>query len=218
MVELRLPKNSKIKEGKTYKLKKTCNNKKIFKIYRWNPEDGDNPRLDTYEINMDECGQMVLDALIKIKDLIDSTLTFRRSCREGVCGSCAMNVDGINTLACLKPIQSVKKDVKIYPLPHMHIIKDLVPDLNNAYKQLESIKPWIEKKENLSKEIGQNVKKEQIQVNKIKKNFLNPALSAIAPNIGERIETIIAVNAMPFAQIVVPTCSFGAITLIKNAL
>jgi len=91
---------------------------------------------------------MVLDALIKIKNEIDSTLTFRRSCREGVCGSCAMNIDGINTLACLKPIDEIKGDVKIYPLPHMKVIKDLVPDLTKAYKQLASIKPWLQTNKN----------------------------------------------------------------------
>ena len=90
---------------------------------------------------------MVLDALMKIKNEVDTTLTFRRSCREGVCGSCAMNIDGVNTLACLKPMSEVKKDIKIYPLPHMRVVKDLVPDLNEAYKQLESIKPWIDRNE-----------------------------------------------------------------------
>ena len=89
---------------------------------------------------------MVLDALIKIKNEIDSTLSFRRSCREGVCGSCAMNIDGVNTLACIKPISEVKGDIKVYPLPHMKVIKDLVPDLSKVYKQLASIKPWIQRK------------------------------------------------------------------------
>ena len=91
------------------------------------------------------CGPMVLDALIKIKNEIDPTLTFRRSCREGICGSCAMNIDGENALACLKPItplgNSSKKAIKIYPLPHMFVIKDLVPDLTNFYAQYKSIEP-----------------------------------------------------------------------------
>jgi succinate dehydrogenase / fumarate reductase iron-sulfur subunit len=86
---------------------------------------------------------MVLDALIKIKNEIDSSLTFRRSCREGVCGSCAMNIDGTNTLACTKYISDVKGDIKIYPLPHMPVVKDLVPDLNVPYAQLASIEPWL---------------------------------------------------------------------------
>ena len=86
---------------------------------------------------------MVLDALIKIKNEVDQTLTFRRSCREGICGSCAMNIDGTNTLACTKYISDTKGDLKIYPLPHMSLVKDLVPDLNNAYAQLASIEPWL---------------------------------------------------------------------------
>jgi succinate dehydrogenase / fumarate reductase iron-sulfur subunit len=93
---------------------------------------------------MDECGPMVLDALIKIKSEYDSSLTFRRSCREGICGSCAMNIDGANTLACTKAISDCKNDVKIYPLPHMPVIKDLVPDLTHFYEQYKSIKPWIQ--------------------------------------------------------------------------
>ena len=100
--------------------------------------------MDTYEIDMDSCGPMVLDALIKIKNEIDPTLTFRRSCREGICGSCAMNVDGRNTLACTVPADSIRGDVKIYPLPHMGIVKDLVPDLTNFYAQYASIKPWLQ--------------------------------------------------------------------------
>jgi len=102
-----------------------------------------NPRVDTYEVDMDNCGPMVLDAVMKIKSDIDPSLTFRRSCREGICGSCAMNIDGTNTLACTKPIKDCKSDVAIYPLPHMPVIKDLVTNLKNLYKQLTSIKPWL---------------------------------------------------------------------------
>jgi len=141
MAEFSLPKNSKVQEGKNFPYKGKSENKKVFNIYRWSPDDDDNPRIDTYTIDMDDCGPMVLDALIKIKDEIDSSLTFRRSCREGICGSCSMNVDGTNTLACLKSIEDVKGSVNIYPLPHMPVIKDLVPDLTDAYKQLTSIKP-----------------------------------------------------------------------------
>ena len=102
MVEFSLPKNSKVGVGRTYREPKGAKNVKSFRVYRWNPDDGKNPSVDTYEVDMDSCGPMVLDALIKIKDEIDATLTFRRSCREGVCGSCAMNIDGTNTLACTK--------------------------------------------------------------------------------------------------------------------
>ena len=147
MVEFTLPQNSKVTEGINHPVKSISEDPKKLIIYRWDPEKKENPRLDTYEIDKKKCGPMVLDALIKIKNEVDTTLTFRRSCREGVCGSCAMNIDGVNTLACLKPMSDVKKDIKIYPLPHMRIVKDLVPDLSNAYKQLESIKPWIDRNE-----------------------------------------------------------------------
>ena len=107
MAEFRLPANSKIGVGETYKAAAGTKNIKAFKVYRWTPDDGKNPSLDTYEVDMDTCGPMVLDALIKIKNEIDSSLTFRRSCREGVCGSCAMNIDGTNTLACTKFISAL---------------------------------------------------------------------------------------------------------------
>jgi succinate dehydrogenase / fumarate reductase iron-sulfur subunit len=144
MAEFRLPANSKISQGKTYYTAGDAKKTKPFKVYRWDPEGGENPRLDTYEVDLDACGPMVLDALIKIKNEIDPTLTFRRSCREGICGSCAMNIDGANTLACTKAIEDVQGDVKIYPLPHMPVIKDLVPDLTHFYAQYASIKPWLQ--------------------------------------------------------------------------
>ncbi len=143
MVEFTLPANSKVKTGKSWAAPSGAKKVKTFKIYRWNPDDGNNPQLDTYEVDMAACGPMVLDALIKIKNEIDSTLTFRRSCREGVCGSCAMNIDGTNTLACTKFVDEVKGDVKIYPLPHMPVVKDLVPDLNDAYAQYALMEPWL---------------------------------------------------------------------------
>ena len=146
MVELRLPKNSEIKEGKSHTDKK-AKNKKTFQIYRWNPDDDKNPQMDSFEVDLDECGPMVLDALIYIKDKVDSTVTFRRSCREGICGSCAMNVDGTNTLACLKPIEDIKGDAKIYPLPHMDVVKDLVPDQKRVIAQYQSIEPWLKSDE-----------------------------------------------------------------------
>lgn len=144
MAEFRLPANSKISQGKTYYTAGDAKNTKPFKVYRWDPEGGENPRVDTYEVDLDACGPMVLDALIKIKNEIDPTLTFRRSCREGICGSCAMNIDGTNTLACTKAIEDVQGDVKVYPLPHMPVIKDLVPDLTHFYNQYASIKPWLQ--------------------------------------------------------------------------
>lgn len=144
MVEFALPRNSKVGKGKTVKAPADAKRVKDFKIYRWNPDDGKNPVVDTYEVDLDSCGPMVLDALIKIKNEQDPTLTFRRSCREGVCGSCAMNIDGSNTLACTKAIDDVKKDVKVYPLPHMKVVKDLVPDMTNLYAQYATVKPWLQ--------------------------------------------------------------------------
>jgi succinate dehydrogenase / fumarate reductase iron-sulfur subunit len=146
MVEFTLPANSKIKKGITHPRSEGTNNTKSFKIYRWDPDSGENPRTDLYELDMDRCGPMALDALIKIKNEIDPSLTFRRSCREGICGSCAMNIDGTNTLACTKPIGDIKGVVKIYPLPHMPVVKDLVPDMTHFYAQYASIKPWLQTK------------------------------------------------------------------------
>ena len=152
MAEFRLPANSKMTTGKLYQASEDASKVKSFKVYRYDPDDGENPRIDTFQIDLDECGPMILDALIKIKNEVDTTLTFRRSCREGICGSCAMNIDGTNTLACLKPIDDINGDVKIYPLPHMEVIKDLVPDLSNAYAQLESIEPWLKTKDTPDKD------------------------------------------------------------------
>ena len=144
MVEFNLPHNSRVGKGKTVKAPAGAQRVRTFKVYRWNPDDGANPVLDTFEVDMGACGPMVLDALIKIKDEDDATLTFRRSCREGVCGSCAMNVDGTNTLACLKPVDDISGDVAVYPLPHLKVIKDLVGDLTNFYAQYASIRPWLQ--------------------------------------------------------------------------
>ncbi len=143
MAEFALPKNSKVRKGQRHPAPEGAKNVRRFNVYRWSPEDGENPRVDSYELDLDATGPMVLDGLIKIKNEIDATLTFRRSCREGVCGSCAFNIDGTNTLACTKPIADIKGDVDVYPLPHMPVVKDLVPDLSNAYAQLASIEPWI---------------------------------------------------------------------------
>jgi succinate dehydrogenase / fumarate reductase, iron-sulfur subunit len=144
MAQFRLPKNSVIGKGKTVSMANGVKRRKAFVIYRYDPEPGENPRLDTFEIDLDRCGPMVLDALIYIKNELDPTLTFRRSCREGVCGSCAMNIDGTNTLACTKLIEDIKKAVKVYPLPHLPVIKDLVPDLTHFFAQYASVKPWLQ--------------------------------------------------------------------------
>jgi succinate dehydrogenase / fumarate reductase iron-sulfur subunit len=144
MAEFTLPKNSKIRPGKKIDAAgKGARRAKTFKIYRYDPDTGENPSLDEFTIDLDNCGPMVLDAIIHIKDDVDSSLTFRRSCREGICGSCAMNIGGRNRLACLEPIAGHAGDIKITPLPHMPVVKDLVPDLNHVYKQYESIEPWL---------------------------------------------------------------------------
>jgi len=144
MAEFRLPANSIVGKGKHFAAPAGAKQVKRFVVYRYDPDSGENPRLDTYEVDLERCGPMVLDALIKIKNEIDPTLTFRRSCREGICGSCAMTIDGVNTLACTIAIEAARGDVKIYPLPHMPVVKDLVPDLSNFYAQYASIKPWIQ--------------------------------------------------------------------------
>jgi succinate dehydrogenase / fumarate reductase iron-sulfur subunit len=144
MAQFILPPDSRVRKGKTYAAPGGAKSTRRFEIYRYDPDSGENPRLDQYEIDTEDCGPMVLDALIKIKDEIDPTLTFRRSCREGICGSCAMNIDGANTLACTLAIDDIKGDVSIYPLPHMAVVKDLVADLTNFYAQYASIKPWLQ--------------------------------------------------------------------------
>ena len=143
MAEFLLPKNSKIKKGRHHKAPDGAGKTRRFKVYRYDPDSGDNPRTDTFEVDTEKCGPMVLDALIQMKGDTDATLTFRRSCREGICGSCAMNIDGTNTLACTKPIDEVKGEVRIYPLPHLPVIKDLVPDMTTFYAQYTSIEPWM---------------------------------------------------------------------------
>jgi succinate dehydrogenase / fumarate reductase iron-sulfur subunit len=144
MVQFTLPKNSKVIEGKTWPGPADARRVARYRIYRWDPEGDGNPRLDTYTVDRDQCGPMVLDALLWIKNEIDPTLTFRRSCREGICGSCSMNIDGANTLACTKAMDDIKGDIKVYPLPHMPVVKDLVPDLSNFYAQHAATQPWLQ--------------------------------------------------------------------------
>jgi succinate dehydrogenase / fumarate reductase, iron-sulfur subunit len=153
MVQLTLPANSKIGKGKTWNQPAPSGKDAELRIYRWDPEADENPRIDTYHIDRSDCGPMVLDALIKIKNEIDPTLTFRRSCREGICGSCSMNIDGTNTLACLKAMDDVKGGrLNIYPLPHLKVVKDLVPDLSGFYAQHRAIEPWLQAKSDDPKE------------------------------------------------------------------
>jgi len=144
MAEFALPKNSRIRnKGTTHAAPAEASNVKTFKVYRYDPDSGETPRYDTFEIDLDNCGPMVLDALIKMKSDQDPSLTFRRSCREGICGSCAMNIDGTNTLACIHAIADCDKNVRITPLPHMDVVKDLVPDFTHFYAQYAAIEPWL---------------------------------------------------------------------------
>ncbi len=143
MVKFNLPQNSKIELGKYHKDLTNSKNLRKVKVYRWDPTDGRNPRMDTFEVDMDNCGPKVLDILIKIKNEIDPSVTFRRSCAHGVCGSCAMNIDGVNTLACIKSHTDINGDLNIYPLPHLKVIKDLIGDLTSLYNQYKSIQPWL---------------------------------------------------------------------------
>jgi succinate dehydrogenase / fumarate reductase iron-sulfur subunit len=144
MADFTLPKDSKVTSGKIHTLEDRKGRIRRFEIYRYDPDKGDNPRVDVFELDLDDCGPMALDALLKIKNEIDGSLTLRRSCREGVCGSCAMNIDGRNTLACTKSLDDCNDTVKIYPLPHLPVIKDLVPDMRHIYDQYASIKPWLQ--------------------------------------------------------------------------
>jgi succinate dehydrogenase / fumarate reductase iron-sulfur subunit len=147
MVEILLPPNSRIdkRAGQLFKAPSAAKKVRTFRIYRFDPDSGTKPRVDSYELDMADCGPMVLDALLKIKNEVDSTLALRRSCREGICGSCAMNINGVNTLACTRSCEELGSgDVRIYPLPHMPVVKDLVTDLTNFYAQYAAVKPWLQ--------------------------------------------------------------------------
>jgi succinate dehydrogenase / fumarate reductase, iron-sulfur subunit len=144
MATFTLPANSKISGEGTHHRTAGATRVKQFTVYRYDPDSGKNPHYDVFEIDLDKCGPMVLDALIKIKSDMDPTLTFRRSCREGICGSCAMNMNGRNGLACTTAIEDLPGEVRITPLPAMDVIKDLVPDFTHFYAQYASIRPWLQ--------------------------------------------------------------------------
>ena len=160
MVQFKLPVNSKVLKGNYFKNTAGSKNIKKINIYRWDPSKNENPKIDTFEVDLASCGNKVLDILNKIKNEIDPTLTYRRSCAHGVCGSCAMNVDGINTLSCMKSHKEINGDINIYPLPHLKVIKDLVADLSTLYRQYESIQPWLKAQEQKSKTIEISQSKE----------------------------------------------------------
>ena len=149
MVQFALPAKSRYTDspGRHFPAPPEAKRVRRFRIYRFDPDSGQPPRVDSFDVDLDRCGPMVLDALIKIKNEVDSTLTFRRSCREGICGSCAMNIDGLNKLACICPIESKGAESRIFPLPHMAVVKDLVPDLTHFYEQYASVRPWLQTRE-----------------------------------------------------------------------
>ena len=139
-----LPKNSTARKGQDLaEAGRGAKRLREYHIYRYDPDSDANPRIDTYFVDLDDCGPMILDGLLWIKNKVDATLTLRRSCREGICGSCSMNINGLNTLACTKGMDDSTGPIKIYPLPHMPVVKDLVPDLSNFYAQHRAIEPWL---------------------------------------------------------------------------
>ena len=153
MVQLSLPKNSVPIKGKSYsnvdlldEQSQQNHDIRVINVYRWSGDENTPPQIDRFEIDVKKAGTMVLDILNQIKAELDPSLTYRKSCREGVCGSCAMNIDGVNTLACQKNIEECSDVINIYPLPHMKVLKDLVVDLKKAFEQFKSIKPWLSKK------------------------------------------------------------------------
>nr|WCH57879.1 succinate dehydrogenase subunit 2 [Catenella fusiformis] len=154
---------------------------KFLRIYRWSPIFKRSPWFSIHPISTNDCGPMVLDALIRVKEDQDSSITFRRSCREGICGSCSMNIDGLNTLACLKTLKTNNKFITIYPLPHMYVIKDLIPDLSNFYNQYKLIKPWLYNSNVLIKEHLQS-KRDRVQLDGLYECILCACCSASCPS------------------------------------
>ena len=130
--------------GHVHKAPAGTKNVRTFRIYRFDPHSGEGPRIDTFELDPRSCGPMVLDALIQLKSAVDATLTFRRSCREGICGSCAMNINGVNRLACTTAMHDLGNEIKVYPLPRRPVVKDLVPDLTDFYAQYAAVRPWLQ--------------------------------------------------------------------------
>jgi len=163
------------------KLSRSIKTKTTFlRIYRWNPYLNTKPWFAFYPLLNKEAGPMILDALIYIKQNFDSTLTFRRSCREGICGSCSMNIDGVNSLACLKLVKLNKSFITIYPLPHMYVIKDLVPDLTNFYSQYKSVKPWLMSKTSIKENLQSKI--DRVELDGLYECILCACCSASCPS------------------------------------
>ena len=116
---------------------------RTFKIYRYDPDKDAKPYMQTVQVELDGHERMLLDALVKLKKM-DPTIAFRRSCREGVCGSDAMNINGKNGLACLTNMNTLKGDIVLKPLPGLPVIRDLIVDMTQFCKQYHSIKPYLQ--------------------------------------------------------------------------
>lgn len=115
-----------------------------FRIYRYDPDEDRPPRFEDYNLDMAPDEHMVLDALVRIKSSIDDSLSFRRSCREGVCGSDGMNINGKNRLACVTSLRELQQPIQLRPLPGMPVIRDLMVDLTPFWTQYHSVRPWLE--------------------------------------------------------------------------
>ena len=114
-----------------------------FRVYRYNPEKDAKPFMQDYDVAIADTDRMLLDAIIKLKAM-DDTLSFRRSCREGVCGSDAMNINGKNGLACITNLRELKEPIVLRPLPGLPVIRDLIVDMTQFFKQYHSIKPYVQ--------------------------------------------------------------------------
>ena len=183
MAQFALPANSVVrKQGEKYAALPDAASTRTLYIYRYEPDEGENPRLDEYEVDMERCGPMVLDALIKIKNEIDPTLSFRRSCREGICGSCSMNINGRNTLACTCGIEQLKGDIRIYPLPHMPVVRDLVTDLSGFYRQYAAVEPWLQNGSNEPERERLQRKEERARLNGLEDCILCACCSTSCPS------------------------------------
>src|SRR5512134_2501946 len=113
-----------------------------FKIYRYDPDKDTKPTMQDYELQLEKSDSMLLDALVRIKAMDDS-LSLRRSCREGVCGSDAMNINGRNGLACITRLSDLKEPVELRPRPGLPVIRDLVVDMSQFFKQYHSVRPYV---------------------------------------------------------------------------
>ena len=183
MAEFTLPANSVVrKQGRRYVAPDSASQTRTFIIYRYDPSDGENPRLDRYDLDMERCAPMVLDALIKIKNELDPTLSFRRSCREGICGSCSMNVNGRNILACTSAIDEYSGDIRIYPLPHMNVVRDLVTDLSNFYKQYAAVEPWLKSDTDAPERERTQAKEERTKLEGLEECILCACCSTSCPS------------------------------------